>query len=190
MIDHEIFLQYMALLADRIGRPLAGPTQLMYHRELSAALSTEQFVAAATIAFNRWNAEFRTWPSPQQLIAMVMPSPETALSALEAFEQVLSATTDSRVPLPDAVATVETIGPAAARAFRAAGGIREFRGVLEQDLPWLRRRFVEAYEAAAEAIVNDRTAAHALTAANETVASLIADLSRPRQMPGARRLGA
>lgn len=194
-IEQEIFKQQMALLADRVGRVLAGPTQVEYYRQLSAELTTEQFVAATTLAFRTWTAEFRNWPSPQQLIALIAPVSRATLSALEAFERVLSVTNNS-AKYPDMAARregVQALGQAVYRAFLAAGGLREFTGVLETDVPWLRKRFVEAYEAAAENVEAEQQAQLALGDADLRVAALIADVAKVRQMPvhtGPKRISA
>lgn len=188
MINQELFLQHMALIADRVGRQLAGPTQREYHRQLSAALTTEQFIAAASIAFNTWNAEFRNWPSPAQLIALVIPPTKPALSALEAFELVLSSmTNDPRVTLPEQRQRVEKIGDVAYRAFHAAGGIREFSGILEADVPWLRKRFVECYDAALLNADDTHRATLALADADSFVAGLISNIADQKAMPGTQR---
>lgn len=186
MIDQEIFLQQMALLADRIGRPLAGPTQREYHRQLSEALTTQQFLAATTLAFNTWSGEFRLWPSPAQLIELVTPVAKPALSAVEAFELVLAATNDPRISIADARTRVQQLGAAAVRAFHAAGAMRDFRNVLESDVPWVRRRFVEAYEAAAENADAERAAMLALQDADARVEALIGTLAAAKQLPATK----
>jgi hypothetical protein len=183
MITEEIFLQQMALLADRIGRPLAGPTQREYHRQLTAALTTEQFVAAATLAFNRWGGEYRNWPSPQQIIDLVAPVAKTSLTASEAFEYVLAATNDPRVSIDEQRAKVQQFGAATLRAFYAAGGMRDFRNVLESDVPWLRRRFVEVYDAAVDNEHAKHAATLALADAEARVAALITSVASQRTLP-------
>jgi hypothetical protein len=185
MIDSEIFAQQMAKLADRIGRALAGPTQREYHRVLSAALTTEQFLAAMTLAFAKWPAAYRTWPSPEEIVAYVAAPSAAALSAAETFERVLELTNDPRRSPVDVRQLVEQISPAAKRAFNAAGGMRDFRGVLEVDVPWLRKRFVEAYEHAAEHAQAEQSAALALRDAEPRVAALVAGLAQAKQIPAA-----
>jgi hypothetical protein len=189
MIDKEIFLQQMALLADRIGKPLAGPTLREYHRVLSAALTTQQFLGAATLAFQTWSAEYRIWPSPQQLIELITPVAKPALAASEMFELVLAATNDPRLSITEQRHKVQSLGATAVRAFYAAGAMRDFRNVLEADVTWLRKRFVEAYEAAAEKADAERVATLALNDAEERVAGLIGNLAETRSLPAMRKLG-
>jgi hypothetical protein len=183
MIDPEIFKQQMALIADRIGRPLAGPTQVEYHRQLSAQLSTQQFVAAATLVFNTWSADFRNWPSPAQIVELITPTAKPALSAAEMFEKVLSATNDGVSKPNEQRIKVQMLGAAAVRAFHAAGGMRDFRDVLEVNVPWLRKRFVEAYELACENADAERAATLALNDADTRVAQLIGSIAQAKTMP-------
>ena len=190
MIDQEIFLQQMALLADRIGKPLAGPTQREYHRQLSVELTTQQFLAATTLAFNTWSAEYRVWPSPRQLIEFVIPVPKPALSGAEMFERVLSATNDPRVTPNEARLAVQSLGAAVMRGFVAAGGMRDFRNVLEVDIPWLRKRFVEAYELACQNADAEQQAVLALGDADARVAALTSGVAQIRAMPNTKRLRA
>lgn len=187
MIDKEIFAQQMALLADRIGRPLAGPTQREYFRLLSGALTTEQFVAATTLAFAKWSGEYRTWPSPQELIELIAPVASPALTAAEAFEQVLAATNDPRIPIDEQRSKVQQLGAAAMRGFLAAGGMRDFRNVLESEVPWLRKRFVEAYELACQNADAEREATLAIGDADARVAALIAKTAEQRALPQQRK---
>lgn len=174
-IDKEIFLQRMALLAGRIGRELEAPVQAEYYRQLSAELTTQQFVAAMGLAFNTWNAAYRTWPSPAQLVEMIAPVANPSLSAPEAFERVLAIA--SRHPQSPEFATrladIQALGANTVRAFRAAGGFRDFQNVLESDLPWLRKRFVEIFDAVCETADSERTATLALASASEQVIALI-----------------
>lgn len=189
MIDKEVFLQQMALLADRIGRTLAGPTQREYLRVLSSALSTEQFLAATTLAFSKWSGEFRAWPSPQQLIELVAPVAQPALTASEAFEVVLDVTNKPQLSHEERRRLVQELGASALRAFRAAGGLRDFDGVLESDIPWLRRRFVEAYENACEHADAERAATLAIGDADRRVAALVGGIAAAKALPPARKIG-
>ncbi len=177
MIDQELFRQRMALIADRIGRPLAGPTQVEYYRHLSAALTTEQFVAATTLVFHAKSAEYRNWPSPREIIELITPVAEPSLTAHEMFERVLALTAGNDVSQYEAGQRVQTLGAAAVRAFYAAGGRRDFRNVLEADVPWLRKRFVEAYEAACENADAERAATLALNDVDARVAALTTGLA-------------
>lgn len=183
MIDPEVFKQQMALIADRIGRPLAGPTQVEYYRQLSPMLSTPQFVAAATLVFNTWSADYRNWPAPAQIVELIAPTPKPALSAAEMFEKVLAATNDGVSKPNELRIKVQMLGAAAVRAFNAAGGMRDFHNVLEVDVPWLRKRFVEAFELACENADAEHAATLALSDADHRVAALIGSIAKEKTMP-------
>lgn len=159
MIDRLQFAKVMGVFADKIGRALAPATAEEYYLALSLALTTDEFVAGARVVFR--THEFNTWPAPIQFIRAAKPEPEDTLLAAEAFEQALEIMGDSRVPIMTRKAQVEALGPATARAFRAAGGVREFQMVLLDQVPWLRNRFVDAYEAATS---DEAKAEHALAA--------------------------
>lgn len=195
MIDREIFLHQIALLADRIGRELSGPTQVEYHRQLSQVLTTEQFVAATALAFNTWPADYKTWPSPRQIIELIAPVAEPSLSANEAFERVLAITnqyapTSSRAAQ---LAEVQALGANTIRAFRAVGGFRDFVNVLEADVVWLRRRFVEVYAHVCETADAEQQATLALGDAESRVQQLVSGIAKARAIEGEkvpRRIGA
>lgn len=174
MIDRMIFAHQMGILADRIGRDLKAPTLRAYYQALSQSLTTEQFVAATTLAFRSVSGEFRTWPSPAQLIELITPVSDPRLSGPDAFERVLAITNDPRIPVDDRLNQIRELGAAAVRAFRAAGGRREFEGVLEDDVKWLRRHFLEAYSAACDGAEAERSAQLALESASVQVQQLVA----------------
>lgn len=147
MIERTAFAKIMGVFADRIGRALAPATAEAYYDALSDQLTTDQFLAGARIVFR--SHQFNTWPAPQQFIDAAQPRPAAALAAAEAFELSLEIMGDSRVPILERKARVLSLGPTAARAFIAAGGIREFNLLPLDQVPWLRKRFVEAWQDAA-----------------------------------------
>jgi len=87
---------------------------------------------------------------------------------------VLDLTNDPQATMGETLPKVQAMGAATVRAYRAAGGWRDFRNVLEVDVTWVRRRFVEAYEAATENANAERASTLALAAAEDTVQSLVA----------------
>lgn len=176
MIDKEVFAQRMGLLTARIGRELDPPVFAEYYRELSPALTSEQFIAATALVFRTWNAEYRNWPSPQQLIESIVPVAQPTLSALEAFEAVLAAMHPHKSH-PEQIIAIQTLGAAALRAFRASGGFREFSGATEDAIPWLRKRFVEAYTAACQNADAEQAAKLALASADSRFQELVAKTS-------------
>lgn len=185
MIDREMFKQQFALLADRIGRELAGPTQVEYYRQLSTELTTEQFLGAMTLMLRTWTGEYRVWPSPQQIIEKIRPVAAPTLSALEVFEKVLSAMTNTRLPVNERRHNVQALGASAMRAFLAAGGNRDFVDVLEKDVPWLRKRFVEAYEESCQHADAEQAAYVALGDADQRLQLMARSIADQKTMPAA-----
>lgn len=190
MIDKEIFLQRMALLAGRIGRELEPPVQAEYFRQLNAELTTEQFYAATALAFKTWDAAYRNWPSPAQLVELIAPVPNPTLDAAEAFERVLAIWNDPRISPDDRREKTLALGASTTRAFHAAGGRRELENILEVDVKWARQRFVEAYTASCLHAEEERQTSLALERADATVKALIEKTAEQRAMPAAqKRLG-
>lgn len=190
MISKHIFAHQMGILADRIGRDLKAPTLRAYYQALSQSLTTQQFVAATTLAFRKLSGEYRTWPSPAELIELIVPVDSPRLSGADAFEQVLAITNDPRISVDDRLNRIRELGAATVRAFRAAGGRREFEGILEADVKWLRRHFLEAYEAACEGGEAERSAALALESASQQVQALVASTAEKLAMPETKKLAA
>lgn len=186
-IDKRIFANQMALVGDRIGRQLHAATLGEYYRHLTAALTTEQFVAATTIVFHAKSADYRNWPSPAEIIELVAPVAKPSLSALEAFERVLTLTSNQYGDRHQQLADVQAIGAAAIRAFRAAGGFRDFSSVLTSELPFLRNRFVEAYENACLYANAEQVATLALNDAGSRIAALVDGVARARSLPDPAR---
>jgi len=175
-IDKDMFSQYMGLLAERIGRALSPPVYAEYFRALESELTTKQFIGAATLAFRTWPAEYRNWPSPQQLVEMVRPVAAPSLSGPEAFEKVLAIA--NRHPQMPEYATrrtdIQVLGAATLRAFVAVGGFRELTNVALDQVPWIRKRFVDAYDAACENAEAEKAADLALASADERMRQLVA----------------
>lgn len=192
MIDKEIFAQRMGLLAGRIGRELEAPVFREYYTQLSDMLTTQQFVAATALAFHTWSAEYRNWPSPKQLVELIAPVEEPELSAGEAFERVL-AIAGRYVHSPDfaqRMADIQQLGANTVRAFRAAGGFRDFSNPLESELPWLRKRFVQAYEATCANAESEQAAQLALASASAQVEALTNATAAKLGMEPSKRLAA
>lgn len=189
MIEKEVFAQRMGLLAGRIGRELEAPVFREYYTQLSAMLTTQQFVAATALAFHTWSAEYRNWPSPKQLVELIAPVAQPELSAGEAYERVLSIA--GRYVHDPAFATrmadIQRLGANTLRAFRAAGGFRDFSNPLESELPWLRKRFVEVYEATCAHAESEQAAQLALASADTQVAELSAATAAKLAMPNAKQ---
>lgn len=172
MIDQGQFGLIMASFADRIGRPLATFTARMYYDVLSAELTTEEFLAAARVVFK--THAYNTWPAPQQFIAAVKPQNDPALTGAEFFELIVGRNDPRRV--------ATSLGPIALRAFEIAGGNREFSGVLECDVHFLRRRFVDAFVAASSEGEAQGQARVALANVDPKAAALIGQTAKALQI--------
>lgn len=164
MIDKLAFAKVMGGFADRIGRALAPETAEMYFDVLNDALSTEEFLAGARIVFR--SHAYNTWPAPQQFIDAGRPAIIPALDAGEAFERVIEIVnrTTQTPNWSDRLREILLLGPVVERAFRAAGGRRDTEHIPVESVPFVRRRFVEAYEHAAEADRHGAELAGALAA--------------------------
>jgi hypothetical protein len=112
--------------------------------------------------------------------------PNPTLPAHEAFEKVLAITNDPRIERPAQLEQIQNLGALTMRAFRAAGGFRDFQNILEADIPWVRRRFVEAFTAATETAIAESQATLALEQSDEKTRGLIAQLAKAKQMPDPR----
>jgi hypothetical protein len=146
MIEQDTFSERMSELADRFNRPLHEATVRRYYELLSRELTTEEFIAAAELAFR--NSSF--WPSPRELIEYIRPPRDLGLEASQAFDKVLHAgeyTPQGQSWLRSKI--LEEIGEPAAVAFSAIGAQGRLRGITTDDLPWARREFIAAYKASA-----------------------------------------
>lgn len=177
MIDPAVFARVMGGFADKIGRALAPETSAMYYDVLSESLTSDEFLAGARIVFR--NHSYNTWPAPHQFIDAVKPKGSAALDGADLFEQLIGKQHPERIALG--------MGPAVMRAFRAAGGRREFVDCLEQDVKWLRQRFVEAYQHA-DAAQDAETQAHvALAAVDPTIRAMVEQIAEAKALPVDRK---
>jgi hypothetical protein len=181
VIDRHAFAKVMGGFADKIGRALAPETSEMYYDVLSESLTTDEFLAGARIVF-RTHA-YNVWPPAQLFIDAIKPKEQAKLSAAEVFERVLEIAAPSGVPFADRDARIVALGPLAVRAFRAAGGRREFEDVLEADVKWIRKAFIDAYDMATTESVSERDARVALAAVDATIAPLIQSTAAALSLP-------
>lgn len=187
MIERESFAVVMAGFADRFGRALSPATAEMYYELLSGALSTEEFLAGARILFQ--HHPYNAWPPPQAFIDAVKPKAAAKLNAAEVFEHILSIDSNVYTPIDERFQKILALGPVAVRAYRAAGGRREFENVLVDDVKWLSNRFVEAFEAASAEDAAQTEARIALEAVDPAAAQLIAQTATKLGAPIAKQLG-
>lgn len=185
MIDRPAFARVMGVFADRIGRPLAPETAELYYAVLSADLETDEFLAGARVVFQVHR--FNTWPAPQQFIDAARPPAAIALAAGELFERVLAIAANAYTPLAERTAQIAALGADVERAYRAAGGRREFENVLEADVKWLRKAFCESYQAAVIDTEARRSAHVALAAVDATARDLIDQAAEQLGIPAHRR---
>lgn len=181
MIDKDAFAHQMGILGDRFGRPLAPPTLRQYFTDLSGVLSTEEFVAATSIAFRR----SRFWPSPLELIELVRPDKPVRLAAGEAFNAVVRAVGNYYEPRVDRLGKVEALGAGAVAGFRACGGFDCFDHLELKDEPFARNRFIEAYEYATAFARSNDESSQALAAAPDQVRALVREVAQARSLPPA-----
>lgn len=179
MIDEQVFAHQMGILADRIGRPLAAPTLQQYHASLSRRLSDAEFVAATTLAFDKC----RWWLTVDEFVELVHAQTPIALRANEAYNAVVRAVGSCYDRNEIRWDRLNALDAVAVRAFRATGGFRTFDNLQLTDEPFVRRRFVEAYEAAAAHAETQEAAALALTEADPRVRELIAGTANARSLP-------
>lgn len=177
MIDPAVFARVMGGFADKIGRALAPETSAMYYDVLSESLTSEEFLAGARIVFR--NHSYNTWPAPHQFIDAVKPKGAPLLDGADIFEQLVGKQHPERIALG--------MGPEVMRAFRAAGGRREFVDVLEQDVKWLRQRFVEAYEHAVTHHEAEHQAHVALAAVDPTIRAMVDKIAEAKSLPVDRK---
>lgn len=168
----------MAVLGDRFGRRLAPPTVARYYEALSATLTTEEFVAAAQVAFKR----DKFWPSPDALIQYVKPVVGSEVEAMEQFEKVLVATDNIYTSRRVRMDTVLALGAITERTFRAVGAFNVFEGLTIAERPFLARRFVEAYQHIADHEKAQEVATAALANADARVKAL-APVASARALP-------
>jgi len=91
----------------------------------------------------------RFFPAIATLRGHAKPQEPTEAQAVAVFEQVIDAGEYSPHGTYWAARNIrEKLGPAAAEAFGAAGGHGAFSFMSERDLPFTRKKFVEAYTAA------------------------------------------
>lgn len=154
-----------------------------------ADLTDEQFQRAVLLTLQR----SRWFPTIAELREAVTPHIDHAAEAVLAFDRVCKLGVHSPVGTHWSIRRVAEIeGPVAAEAFAAAGASSAFeREQGERDLPYLRKRFVDSYVAAAEAQAKGRElqSAHAPklprgSRVQELIAQTAARLSPPAEQRG------
>jgi hypothetical protein len=132
----------------------------------------------------------RFFPTIAELREHVTPKTNPAAEAVLAFGQVVKSGTYSPTGTRWSIRRVaELVGPIAAEAFAAAGASSAFEQEQgERDLPYLRKRFVDAYVAAAEDLRAGRPLALSSTGTvigpgDSRVRALIASTAKSLQTP-------
>jgi hypothetical protein len=163
--DRAQFSKAMAALGENYRHEVADAQFALFWTVL-ADLSVEDF-QRAVVAHIRLS---RFFPTVAELRQHVTEHIDHVAAAVTAFEQVIKTSThDARTGPRYSIRRVEeAVGPVAAEAFMSAGGPSAFAHELgERDLPFLRKRFVESYVAAAKAQAEGRPLARA--AAREAI---------------------
>jgi hypothetical protein len=147
--DRAQFSEAVAALGENYRQEVADAQFALFWRLLSD-LSIEDFQRAVVMHIR----SSRFFPTVAELRQYVTPHIDHVAAAVTAFEQVINTSThDTKTgPRWSIRRVAEAVGPVAAEAFVAAGGSSGFEHELgERDFPFLRKRFVESYVAAAEA---------------------------------------
>lgn len=143
MITDELFANWMTAFATRLGVPIAREVLFAHKVTLDAELDDAAFGLACQRLYRDFDGfRFKAIPSPAEFVAAVRPKATPETDAQEAFSAILNSRTRTT--------TAETLGGAALRAYRAVGGYQGFAGLVVDDEPHLRRRFVQAYCEVAE----------------------------------------
>jgi hypothetical protein len=187
MIDRTVFANVFTGFADRfgLGKVLSSQTANGYYELLSEHLTTQEFLAASRLIF--LTHPYNTWPSPQEFIDAVKPGDPPSLVAGEVFEKILAIDSNIYTPIPERMAAITALGPVALRAYRAAGGRRNFENALEEDVHWLRKDFVEKFEDAALFEVAEERARVALDKVDNRASQFILDVAAKRALPSPHR---
>ncbi len=150
----ENFKKGMTRLTTMFGVTLTAELADVYHEALSD-LTDEQWALAVRQAVR--TSEFM--PRPAVLLKAAAVDVKLLANAVRVFDSVLeSGEYNPHGTVWSYRAIRNSIGPAAAEAFSAAGGPSEFRRLAEgdsriadRDLPFTRNRFTDAYIAAVRA---------------------------------------
>jgi hypothetical protein len=129
--------------------------QLHVYREALGDLTDEEFTGGCKAVEAHWVPAFGVkFPAPGLIRRYALPHRNRASEAGELFDQIRMAGEWAPTGSRWTVGTIgEEFGPLAAEAFHAAGGSGAFAGEQdERSLPFLRKRFCDAYQASAEAM--------------------------------------
>lgn len=136
-IEKRAFLAELGMLADRFGRTVSQPVMLRYYDTLNRRLTTEEFLQASRVIFDR----DKFWPEPMRFVEAVKGNPSEDSAA--AWNALLAAAQRG-----DHAAVN---GPAL-KALRAAGvNFRDVQLATEVQLASLGKRFRAEFERTATA---------------------------------------
>jgi hypothetical protein len=135
VIDKSIFGREMTLLADRFNRDISKPVIARYFEFLNAHLATDEFVAAARVVFD--HDQF--WPAPVRFLEAAGVDPKSEADA--AWELSLS---EARRGIARPLSEYD---PGHAAALSAVGKNHRIGQTREDQLPFLKRDFVNAFVA-------------------------------------------
>lgn len=147
MISDTLFENWMTAFATRLGAPIAREVLFAHKMTLDAEMTDETFGLACQRLYRDFDGfRFKALPSPAEFVNAVQPKATPEVDALEAFDAILWSRTRTT--------TAELRGGATIRAYRAVGGYDAFHGCTDDNLPHLRRRFVQAYTDVAESLAH------------------------------------
>ena len=136
------------------GKEVDKPLAKLYFKTLNPLLTTDQF----TYAVHAVAATERFFPSPGVLLDKIMPQsaapPKPADTAkvegsmiFDRIPQECGIYSPAGIVIDERVVR-DKFGEQAVMAFRAIGGIKRYRELMEQSEPWARKDFADAYATA------------------------------------------
>lgn len=135
-INRGIFASYMAVLGERIGKEISGPTQNVYRAAFDRHDMTDaEFISAAQGIFEHWTGF--GLPSVDEFLRYARPVALPRSDAIEALRAVAAAVGKREA------ANLEDKRVLA--AWRAVGGASVILNASESEWPHLERRWVAAF---------------------------------------------
>lgn len=131
-LDKRAFLAELGMLADRFGRTVSEPVMLRYYDTLNQRLSTDEFLRAARVIFDR----DKFWPEPMRFVEVVHGNASEQADA--AWNALVAAAAMGDHPAVNGLPL---------RALRATGvKFRDVELATDHRLAAIRKQFVTAYQ--------------------------------------------
>lgn len=132
MVDFNIFLQRMQVLASFYGRELNDAHIALYYRTVSERMTTEQFEHACDRVF----VEERFFPVPAVLIEKVFGASSPAEISWARIVNAVDGGAEAELSCRDAF------------ALRSIGGLRHLREISLTDRQWVKKDYLSYWESA------------------------------------------